>query len=243
MRRHMTTRPRKSDDGSGQTSSTRREGRLSAHDWITAGQDLLRAEGISAIKLAALTTRLGVSTGSFYHHFPDFEHYLGALAESYSLERVMHDLEHALRDGEHSPIGRIQSLGRQSLKAGTFELDRAMRIWATMDPRAEAALRRAEKIVLDFITEAFTELGFAPPEAGLRARILLSSNVSPLLPQGENSRADFFRGCLALMVADAPRGDTTSRAKARRTSPSAPKRGASASAPRRKATSRSPRTS
>jgi len=58
-----------------------REGRLSATDWIQAGQELLRERGISAIKLAALTERLGVSTGSFYHHFADFEQYLGALAD------------------------------------------------------------------------------------------------------------------------------------------------------------------
>lgn len=179
-----------------------RDGRLSARDWIAAGQDLLREAGISAIKLSALTRRLGVSTGSFYHHFSDFEQYLGALAESYSLDRVMHDLENALREGDHSPVARLKSLGRQSLKAGTFELDRAMRVWATMDPRAEAALRRAEAIVLGFITDAFSELGFDRAEASLRARILLSMNVSPLLPQGESSHADFFRGCLRLLIGD-----------------------------------------
>ena len=183
-----------------------RDGRLGTRDWIAAGQDLLREKGISAIKLAALTRRLGVSTGSFYHHFTDFEQYLGALAESYSLERVMIDLENALRDSDPSPIARLQSLARQSLKAGTFELDRAMRIWATMDPRAEAALRRAEGTVLEFVTSAFRDLGFDAAEASLRARILLSANVSPLLPQGEGSAADFFRGCLRLMVVGAPNG-------------------------------------
>ncbi|MEN9316173.1 MAG: hypothetical protein RIS35_2566 [Pseudomonadota bacterium] len=202
-----------------------REGRLGTRDWIAAGQDLLREEGISSIKLAALTRRLGVSTGSFYHHFTDFEEYLGALAESYSLERVMHDLENALRDSDPSPVSRIKSLGRQSLKAGTFELDRAMRIWATMDPRAEAALRRAEATVLDFITTAFIDLGFGRAEASLRARILLSTNVSPLLPQGEGSAADFFRGCLRLMVSDAPNGDgRKSATSAAGTAGRAPKR-------------------
>lgn len=225
-RRSMTTRrpntktgprPKRGHDGATGSKGTapgQREGRLGAHDWIAAGQDLLREQGISAIKLAALTARLGVSTGSFYHHFTDFEQYLGALAESYSVERVMHDLESALKAGDHSPVGRIRSLGRQSLRAGTFELDRAMRIWATMDPRAEAALRRAEATVLGFITDAFAELGFERAEAALRARILLSTNVSPLLPQGEASRASFFRGCLRLMVAGAPKADAAVLAEA-----------------------------
>jgi len=64
------------------------EGRLTRKDWILAGQDMLRAEGIAGLKLASLTGRLGVSTGSFYHHFADFEDYLGAVAEYFSADRV-----------------------------------------------------------------------------------------------------------------------------------------------------------
>lgn len=212
-----------------------REGRLNAQDWIAAGQELLRERGIRAIKLATLTSRLGVSTGSFYHHFADFEQYLGALADSYSLERVMRDLEHALRDGRQSPVGRLRSLARHSLQAGTFELDRAMRIWATMDPRAEAALRRAEATVLEFVTEAFVELGFDAEEAALRARILLSANVSPLLPRGGTSHAEFFRGCLRLVVAGAPKADAATLAEAGLAPASAPRREARAAARRRPA--------
>ena len=90
------------------------------------------------------------------------------------------------------------------MQAGTFELDRAMRVWATMDRRAQAAVRRGEALVLEFIARAFADLGFAPDEAALRARVLLSANVTPLLHAGAQSRADFFRGCLRLLVQDAP---------------------------------------
>ena len=184
---------------------------MSARDWIEAGQELLRERGISAIKLAALTRRLGVSTGSFYHHFDDFEQYLGALAEHYRLDRVMRDLDNAARDAEPDPVARLKRLARESLRAGTFELDHAMRVWATMDARAQASLQRAETLVLEFITQAFVDLGFDPTEASLRARVLLSANVSPLLAQDAKSRGDFFRGCLRLLVADAPRAGAVRR--------------------------------
>lgn len=178
--------------------------RLAAADWLDAGQALLRARGIAGIKLAALTARLGVSTGSFYHHFPDFEQYLGALADHYTVDRVMRDLEAATAAGETGPVERLQRLARRSVQAGTFELDRAMRIWATMDRRAEAAVRRSEALVLEFIGQAFVDLGFDAGEASLRARVLLSANVAPLLHGSAQSRADFFRGCLRLLVRDAP---------------------------------------
>lgn len=179
-------------------------GRLGALDWLQAGQALLREHGIPAVKLAALTRLLGVSTGSFYHHFIDFDQYLGALAEHYQIDRVMKDLNSAVRGRDRGPVARMRSLSRASVKAGTFELDTAMRAWAAIDPRARAALQRAESLVLDFITQAFCDLGFTRAEASLRARILLSANVSPLIAQGRISRAAFFRGSLRVLTADAP---------------------------------------
>ena len=185
-------------------------GRLSALDWLQAGQTLLCSHGIPAVKLAALTRLLGVSTGSFYHHFTDFDQYLDALAEHYRIDRVMKDLHSAVRGRDRGPVSRMRSLARASVKAGTFELDAAMRAWAAIDPRARVALQRAESLVLDFITEAFRDLGFTRAEASLRARILLSANVSPLIAQGRVSRAAFFRGSLRVLTADAP-GPRTGR--------------------------------
>lgn len=203
----MATRRGTGPSGSrttGQGPAVPREGRLSAHDWVEAGRELLREQGISAIKLAALTRRLGVSSGSFYHHFSDFEQYLGALADSYTVDRVQGDLAAATSGGAAGPIERLQRLARRSVQAGTFELDRAMRIWASMDPRAEAAVVRAEALVLAFVAQAFGELGYDAAEAVLRARILLSANVTPLRAGGDGSRAEFFRGCLRVLTGDAP---------------------------------------
>ena len=173
--------------------------RLGRADCIEAGQAILRENGISAVKLAALTPRLGVSIGSFYHHFDNFEAYLGALAEHYSVERVREELERA-RAGDADPIARIRRLGAISLQRGTFDLDQAMRVWATMDPRAERTLRKAEELVLEFLARSFRDLGFDAAQAGLRARILLSANIATLGGLDEHGHARFLRECLALLT-------------------------------------------
>lgn len=203
-------RRRKAEDGSrpveaGPGKASKRaagksqgERRLTRLDWINAGQDVLRDVGISGLKLAQLTKRLGVSTGSFYHHFNDFDDYLGALADHYSLERVKGELDTTLAGGP-GPLARMRRLARLSIRQRTFELDHAMRIWATMDPRAERTVRQAESQVLAFLADAFGELGFSPADSMLRARMLLSCNVAPLgLPNGEERRA-FFKDCLRLL--------------------------------------------
>ena len=49
----------------------RRPSRLSVDDWIQAGYAILAEEGIKALKIDRLCSRLGVTKGSFYWHFND----------------------------------------------------------------------------------------------------------------------------------------------------------------------------
>lgn len=179
---------------------TRADGRLGREDWITAGQDILRKKGVSAVKLAELTRLLGVSTGSFYHHFADFEDYLGELAASYSMGRVRGVLDRTSFD-DPDPLTRVRELARLSVVEGTFELDRAMRIWAAMDPRAAATVREAEAQVLAFLTDAFRDLGFDDSEAELRSRILMSVNIAQLQLFDSGGRRRFFKEAMELLGA------------------------------------------
>lgn len=175
------------------------QGRLGRGDWIAAGQDILRAQGIAGLKLAALTRRVGVSTGSFYHHFTDFDDYLGAVADAYPMERVQSVLDQTARD-QPDPLTRMRRLARNSVQEGTFELDRAMRVWATMDARVEAVVRKAEALVLAFLAEAFAELGFDRSQAEQRARMLLAINVTQLVQLEPAARRDFLAASLDLLA-------------------------------------------
>ncbi|MBR0934280.1 TetR/AcrR family transcriptional regulator [Bradyrhizobium jicamae] len=175
------------------------EGRLTRRDWILAGQDILRADGIAGLKLAGLTKRLGVSTGSFYHHFADFEDYLGAVAEYFSADRVQGLIDRTL-ESNPDPVGRMQGLAKLSLEDHTFELDKAMRIWATMDERAAITVARSERLVLAFLSKAFEDIGFASTEASLRARILLAANIAPLLTSDGKSRRSVFKRTLEILI-------------------------------------------
>lgn len=183
-----------------------RDRRLTSDDWVEAGQALLRERGISSVKLPNLTRRLGVSTGSFYHHFEDFAQYRAELADRYTVDLIQRDLDSARQGEDADPIDRLHRLGRRSLDAGTFALDAAMRIWATMDQRALAAVQRADALVESFIAEAFVDLGFEPEAAQLRARVLLSANVAPLVHDTDEARAEFFVRCLRLLSEGSPRG-------------------------------------
>ena len=85
----------------------------SRRDWVEAGQALLIEGGIDAVKLSRLTCALGVSTGSFYHHFGSFDDYLTALAEFYGAEQARVPIDEAREMGAVAMFAGCQAQDRQ----------------------------------------------------------------------------------------------------------------------------------
>src|SRR5215207_8064048 len=111
---------------------------LSRSDYFQVGLDLLAEGGIASVTIANVCARLGVTKGSFYHHFrggPDFQRQLLAHWEhEYGRVRV------AAIDESSSPEER---LARQ-LKAvldRNHEAESAIRAWSRTDPVAARVQR------------------------------------------------------------------------------------------------------
>ena len=147
-------------------------------DWVAAGQSLLIEGGIEAVKLQALTCRLGVSTGSFYHHFPSFDDFLTHLAEFYGAEqaRVPIDEARALVGTDPAALLREAThiFGDRSMR----QLNVAMRAWAQRDARALAAIRRYDEILMSELDKLFHALGF--DELAAKARTLLMMGLATI---------------------------------------------------------------
>jgi AcrR family transcriptional regulator len=161
---------------------------LRPRDWLDAGQSLLKRGGLKALKLRPLADELRVSTGSFYHHFPDFDAYQGRLAD-YFAEQQIEDLIAAVSRAEGDPIGRIRLLSGLVVRHRLARLGLAMRAWGESDPRAKAAVDRHDDIVLGFLTRCLKEAGFAEHEASLRAYALIACGLgrihAPHLRRGD----------------------------------------------------------
>lgn len=177
--------------------------RATALDWIRAGQALLRRGGIGAVKVRDLAQVLGVTTGSFYHHFANLDGFLDQLAGQYAadVERLDGSLA-AL-----APAGRIRALLAIRARADQPVLDRAMRIWAADDERARRAVARLDRAVLALIETTFVDLGFSPGESRARACTAYAAGIglgmmtTPWpIGDAEEERA------VALFVSGAPSG-------------------------------------
>lgn len=177
---------------------------LSRQDWIDAGQELLRQGGITSVKLSPLLERLGVTSGSFYHHFSDFGAFLDALADDYGtvhLERIVAAIE------SDDPSERIREMRRLMEAWATPDLDRAMRVWATSNERAATAVRQLDGQLLSVLEASLKELGFSDDEARLRALLMFAAGAGQALifPPWEDD-PDAPRKALELLLTPLPSG-------------------------------------
>ncbi len=145
---------------------------LTPRDWLEAGQSLLRRGGLRALKLRPLADELRVSTGSFYHHFPDFDTYQGQLAQ-YFAEPHLTEMIVSLKRSTQDPIGRIRLLGQTVRRRGLSRLGIAMRAWAESDSRARVAVEHHDDELLGFIGDCLEDAGFDRAEANIRAYALM----------------------------------------------------------------------
>ncbi|WP_425230671.1 TetR/AcrR family transcriptional regulator [Sphingomonas sp.] len=150
---------------------------LTPRSWLEAGQALLRRGGLRALKLRPLADELGVSTGSFYHHFTDFDAYQGRLADYWAGGQV-HELLDAIARAEPDPIGRIRRLAQVVRRGGLSRLSIAMRAWADSDVRAAAAVERHDALMLGWLTACVEANGVAHGEAAARAYALMTLGLA-----------------------------------------------------------------
>ena len=109
-------------DRAGATTS-----RLTIDDWVQAGFAILAEEGIKALKIDRLCSRLAVTKGSFYWHFTDIAGYRATLIEAWG-ELRDDDRRHF---GEMAPIPpreRLSQMMSALLSTRHWTLERAMRV-------------------------------------------------------------------------------------------------------------------
>ena len=146
--------------------------RLSRRHWLEVALELLQDEGINAVSVDALATKLGITRGSFYHHFKGREdlstEMLNYWKQKWTIE-IRDDVAALGLDGVQS-LAALNNLIKHRKAAG---YDTAIRAWAIHDDVAQAVLKEADSIRLDFIRSQFDEIGFKGLDLENRSRLFL----------------------------------------------------------------------
>lgn len=153
------------------TSTTR-----SRADWVSAAIEVAAAEGESGVRIDRLCRDLGVTKGSFYHHFGSRQDLIDAVAEYWSREQpsaVIADL----KASKAGPFERLVALTRVYSDLNIGARDHAMRAWASSDEHIAAAVRHADAIILKFLDELLVDMGIEKADAFALARVLMFSTI------------------------------------------------------------------
>jgi len=154
------------------SKKTQPKPRLKRQDWIdTAIQQLLEA-GVGEVTMEQLATRLGVTRGSFYHHFSDREDLLRAMLE-YWAQRWTYDVRDQIDALGLDASSTLFALMKAIRSNRAADYDAPFRAWALHDPLARAVLEQVDAARLDQIQGLFAELGFTGLDLENRARLFL----------------------------------------------------------------------
>jgi AcrR family transcriptional regulator len=119
----------------------------SRSDWIQAGLAAVADDGPNGLRIDPLCSRLGVSKGSFHHHFAgsgDFKQTILAAYETLVVEALDQAIGHTAAD---SPKAALASLTAAIASTESFyrpDLEVAMRAWAFSDPEVRAVQERVD---------------------------------------------------------------------------------------------------
>ncbi|HWT49794.1 MAG TPA: TetR/AcrR family transcriptional regulator, partial [Mycobacterium sp.] len=152
------------------------------------GYTLLAEHGVRALKVERLCQQAGVTRGSFYWHFADMDSYRAALVESWNtfLEK---DRESLAELDALPPRERLSAMMVGLVSPQHWMLERAMREWARSDPAAAANIRAADRRLLRSVTKAYSDYGFSPADARLRAELTFAAGIGLLHLAGSAAQA------------------------------------------------------
>jgi AcrR family transcriptional regulator len=170
--------------------NTQAKPRLKRQDWIDAAIQLLVEAGIGAVSVDRLAASLGITRGSFYHHFADREDLLRAMLNFWA-ERWSYSIREQIAALGLDPGTTLFALMKAIRNNRAADYDAPFRAWALHDPVARAVVAQVDQARLDFIRSQFEALGFTGLDAENRARLYLHYEMAaPAMFAGPSSERD-----------------------------------------------------
>ena len=143
--------------------------------------------GVSALSIQGLAESLGISKAGFYWHFKNRDDLLRQL-----LKYWVHELTEVVTSNPEIPSfpprQRLVKISKMIFDFRLAQYDMAVRQWALMDAEAAKAVRKVNRTRMDFIREAFAELGFEGEDLEIRTMLFVAYHTWEPWTFGDVSR-------------------------------------------------------
>lgn len=152
-------------------------------DWLDAGLRVLADDGAPALTIERLTGLLGLSKGSFYHHFGGMGGYTTALLAHFEAEHTARFIDAVEQEPASEPSGKLKRLMELVLadREGP-ELEVAMRAWSLQNPDVADVQRRVDRTRIDYLRGLLRGIGTDDAELLGELLYLLLVGAGQVLP-------------------------------------------------------------
>lgn len=156
--------------------------------WLEAGWAALEDAGPSGVRIEAIARELGLTKGSFYHHFKNKNALLDALLEGWRAHATEAVVERVLQAG--GPYQQLRVLVHEAFAPIPFErLEGVVRVWAASDPRARAVVDAVDARRLSFVQELFEACGLPETRARVRTHAFYRMIIGDFMWRGTGGTA------------------------------------------------------
>lgn len=127
----------------------------SRDEWLDEGLTLLATAGQPGLRIEALSRRLGMTKGSFYHHFVDLADYRRALMGHYEETCTRRAVVANAALVDLPVLDRLHRLSETALELETMHrgLEFSMRAWAAQDDDVRQTVGRVDALRLGYLEE------------------------------------------------------------------------------------------
>jgi AcrR family transcriptional regulator len=143
-------------------------------DWLVAGVHLLAELGGRGVKIDRLTKRLGVTKGSFYHHFRNHEEYKISLLDFIEAQGTLQIIERT--EAETEPTAKLTKLLSITV-TDSPNLEIAFRAWALQDETVREYLERIDGRRIAYIQQLGREITGDEAQANIMGQMFYAMYV------------------------------------------------------------------
>lgn len=148
--------------------------RLSKDEWLHQSLLILAEVGAGGLTIDALTNRLGVTKGSFYHHFSSYQDFKISLLDAFEAAGT-HDIIRITEEGR-TPGDKLQRLLAASADYPP-NLEPQIRAWALQDEDVRAYQERIDRQRVDYVEGLYLALTGDATQAKAAAQLIYTLYV------------------------------------------------------------------
>lgn len=166
--------------------------RLSSEAWLEQSLYVLAEVGATGLTIDALTTRLGVTKGSFYHHFKNYQTFKISLLDFFEETSTLNVIQ--IIEEQVTPEDKLQSL-LETATGHPPALEVQIRAWALQDADVHVYQARIDQQRIAYVKAIFLEMTHNEQQSQMMADLLYLVNIGGqqlIPPLGQDRFAELY---------------------------------------------------